>query len=64
MIGIDPMAIIVVFVFAFAASAVLIIGAKWLGRIGISRPAGSRPGELGDARDDLEWSAPWEDRRG
>ena len=62
MSAIEPVAVIAVF--AFAASVALVLGAKWLGRIGISRPAGSRPGELGDARDDLEWSPPWEDRRG
>jgi len=55
---------VIIAVFAFAASVVLVIGAKWLGRVVLSRPAGSRPGESGDTRDDLEWSAPWEDRRG
>jgi hypothetical protein len=58
----EPVAVIAAF--AFAASLLLVVGAKWLGRRGLSRPAGSRPGEWGDSRDDLEWSAPWEDRRG
>ena len=44
---------LIIAVFAMAASVVLIVGAKWLGAAVVSRPAGSRPGELGDPRDDL-----------
>lgn len=39
--------------FAIVASVVLVLGAKWLGSAVVSRPAGSRAGELGDPRDDL-----------
>lgn len=40
-------------VFALASSVVLVIGAKSLVSPIVSRPAGSRVGELGDPRDDL-----------
>jgi hypothetical protein len=40
-------------VFAMVASFVLVFGSKWLGSAVVSRPAGTRPGELGDPRDDL-----------
>jgi len=50
--------------FGFVSSIVLIVGSKRLGASVLSRPAGSRPGELGDDRDDLDWAAVWEDRRG
>jgi hypothetical protein len=51
-------------VFSLGAAAVLVLGAKWLGAAGVSRPAGSRVGELGDPRDDLDHAAPWEQRDG
>ena len=41
-------------VFALAASAALVFGAKALGSAFVSRPAGSRPGELGNPLDDLD----------
>jgi hypothetical protein len=44
---------VIIGVFAMAASVVLVIGAKWLGSAVVSRPAGTRAGELGDPRDDL-----------
>jgi len=40
-------------VFALTASFLLVLGAKWLGSAVVSRPAGTRAGELGDPRDDL-----------
>jgi len=45
-------------VFALGSSAVLVLGAKWLGSAFVSRPAGTRPGELGDPRDDLAAGVP------
>lgn len=39
--------------FALAAAAVLVLGAKQLGRL-VSRPVGTRAGELGDPADELD----------
>ena len=44
---------VIIGIFAMAASVVLVLGAKWLGSAVVSRPAGTRAGELGDPRDDL-----------
>ena len=38
---------------ALLASFALVLGAKWLGAHVLSRPPGSRPGELGNPADDL-----------
>lgn len=38
---------------ALLASFALVLGSKWLGAHVLSRPAGSRAGELGDPADDL-----------
>jgi hypothetical protein len=54
---------VIIGVFAMVASIVLVFGAKWLGSVVVSRPAGTRPGELGDPRDDL-LAAPTDARSG
>lgn len=33
-------------VFSLAATFLLVLGAKWLGRAGLQQPVGRRPGEL------------------
>lgn len=49
-------------VVALVSSAVLLVGAKSLVAPIVSRPAGSRAGELGDPCDDLG-PDPWTDQR-
>lgn len=39
-------------VFGLATSLLLGLGAKWLGAVALSRPLGSRPGDVIDAADD------------
>lgn len=51
-------------VFSLGSALVLIAGAKLIGGVWLSRPAGSRVGELGDPADDLDTLVTGEIRRG
>lgn len=57
-----PVMVIVMILFSLLATSALVLLATSVLGPRINRPAGTRPGERGDACDDAPWSAPWEAR--